>query len=202
MRGEVMTTTNAQAVLDALLARQSVPVPQLAEPGPTQAQIDAAFAVALRAPDHGPLLPWRFRLIRGAARRELSDLLVRATLARDPAAPPPLLERSRNTPLAAPLGIAVGVALQEHPKVPEVEQILSVGAAVMNLLNAFHAQGYGAVWLTGPNSFDPSVARALGFGAGQRHLGFVYVGTPQGRITLRERPAPPGYVSDWLRPEG
>lgn len=195
-------TVDARGVIDVLMARQSVPVPQLAAPGPSQAQIDAAFALALRAPDHGPLQPWRFRLIRGAARRELSELLVRATLARDPAAPAPLIERSRNTPLTAPLGIAVGVALQAHPKVPEVEQILSVGAAVMNLLNAFHAQGYGAVWLTGPNSFDPSVARALGFGDGWRHLGFVYVGTPQGSITLRERPAPAGYVSDWLRPEG
>ncbi|MFO1409965.1 MAG: nitroreductase [Steroidobacteraceae bacterium] len=193
---------DADAVLDVLMKRQSVPVPQLAAPGPSQAQIDAAFALALRAPDHGPLLPWRFRLIRGEARRELSELLVRATLARDPAAPAPLLERSRNTPLTAPLGIAVGAALQEHPKVPEIEQILAVGAAVMNLLNAFHAQGFGAVWLTGPNSFDPAVARALGYGPGYRHLGFVYVGTPQGRIALRERTAPAGYVSDWLRPEG
>lgn len=196
-----MTTLDTQAVLAALLTRQSVPVPQLGDPGPTQAQIDAALAVSLRAPDHGPLLPWRFRLIRGTARHELSELLVRATLARDPAAPPPLLERARNTPLAAPLGIAVGAALQPHPKVPEVEQVLAVGAAVMNLLNAFHAQGFGAIWLTGPNSFDPAVARALGFGAPLRHLGFVYVGSPQGNIALRERAAPAGYVSDWLRPE-
>ncbi|MCC7463304.1 MAG: nitroreductase [Gammaproteobacteria bacterium] len=201
MRGEAMTAADSQAVLDVLLARQSVPVPQLAAPGPGQAQIDAAFALALRAPDHGPLQPWRFRLIRGAARHELSDLLVRATLARDPAAPAPLVERTRSTPLNAPLSIAVGARLQEHPKVPEIEQIMAVGAAVMNLLNAFHAQGFGAIWLTGPNSFDPSVARALGFAAPLRHLGFVYIGTPQGKATLRERPGPAGYVSDWLRPE-
>ena len=197
-----MTAVNTQAALDALLTRQSVPVPQLAAPGPTQAQIDAACALALRAPDHGPLQPWRFRLIRGEARRELSELLVRATLARDPAAPPAQVERSRNTPLTAPLCIAIGAALQEHPKVPEVEQLLSVGAAVMNLLNAFHVQGYGAVWITGANSFDPSVARALGFAAPLRHLGFVYVGTPQGKAPLRQRVAPRGYVSEWLRPEG
>jgi nitroreductase len=70
------------------------------------------------------------------------------------------------------------------------------------VLTAFQAQGYGAIWLTGPNSYDPAVARALGFGPGQRHLGFVYVGTPQGRIVTRERPAPAGFVSDWLRAEG
>jgi nitroreductase len=202
MQADPMNEARHQDILDTLLGRQSVPVPQLGAPGPTQAQIDVAFEAVLRAPDHGPLQPWRFRLIRGEARRELSELLVRATLARDPAAPAPLLERSRNTPLTAPLGIAVGAALQEHPKVPEVEQLLAVGAAVMNLLNAFHAQGFGAIWLTGPNSYDPAVARALGFGAGQRHLGFVYVGTPQGRIVTRGRPPPAGFVRDWLRPEG
>jgi nitroreductase len=202
MRAESLSMADGQAVVDALLARQSVPVPQLSAPGPTQAQIDAALAAALRAPDHGQLLPWRFRLIRGEARRQLSDLLVRAALARDPQTPAPQLERFRNTPLTAPLGIAVGAALQQHRKVPEIEQLLSVGAAVMNLLNAFQAQGFGAIWLTGPNSYDPAVARALGFGPGMRHLGFVYVGTPQARAAARERSEPPGYVSDWLGPEG
>lgn len=197
MRGSV-----EQMVLDALLARQSVPVPQLGAPGPSQAEIDAALDAALRAPDHGQCQPWRFRLIRGEARRELSDLLVRAALARDPATPAQQLEKFRMTPLTAPLGIAVGAALKDHAKVPEVEQLLAVGAAVMNLLNVFHAQGYGAIWLTGPNSYDPAVARALGFGPGQRHLGFVYVGTRQGRIAARERPARAAFVSDWQGPEG
>ena len=60
---------------------------------------------------------------------------------------------------------------------PEIEQTLSVGAAVMNLLNALHAQGFGAVLLTGPNVYDPLVARALGYGADERLIGFMYVGT-------------------------
>jgi nitroreductase len=197
-----MTTSSTRNALDVLLSRQSVPAPQLGAPGPSPEQIDAALDAALRAPDHAQLQPWRFRLIRGAARQALSDLLVRATLARDPATPAQQLEKTRTTPLLAPLGIAVGAALKEHPKVPEIEQLLSVGAAVMNLLNAFHAQGYGAIWVTGPNSYDPAVARALGFGAGERHLGFVYVGTPQGRIAPRERPARAAFVSDWQGPKG
>ncbi len=39
----------------------------------------------------------------------------------------------------------------------------------MNLLNAFHAQGYGAIWLTGGNAYDPEIARALGL-RGRRAL--------------------------------
>jgi nitroreductase len=197
-----MSGFTREMFLEALLTRQSVPVPQLGPPGPSPVEVDAALDAALRAPDHGQCQPWRFRLIRGEARRELSELLVRAALARDPATPAQQLEKFRMTPLTAPLGIAVGAALKDHPKVPEIEQLLAVGAAVMNLLNVFHAQGYGAIWLTGPNSYDPAVARALGFGPGQRHLGFVYVGTRQGNIAARERPGRAGFVSDWQGPEG
>ena len=60
---------------------------------------------------------------------------------------------------------------------PELEQLLSTGAGVMNLLNAFHAQGYGAMWLTGGNAYDPEIAAALGFGSNESCLGFVYVGS-------------------------
>jgi nitroreductase len=47
----------------------------------------------------------------------------------------------------------------------------------MNLLNALHAQGFGAVMLTGPSVYDPAVAKALGYGADERLIAFVYVGT-------------------------
>jgi len=196
-----MASNSSRGLLDVLLARQSVPAAQLGEPGPSQAEIDMALDAALRAPDHGQVRPWRFRLIRGAARQQLSELLVGAALARDPATPAPQLEKFRNTPLAAPLGIAVGAAVTAHPKVPELEQLLSVGAAVMNLLDAFHAQGYGAIWLTGPNSYDPAVARALGFAPPRRFLGFVYVGTPAGPMAPRARPERSGFVSEWLQSE-
>ena len=73
--------------------------------------------------------------------------------------------------------IAVSARFRDNPKVPEIEQTISVGAAVMNLLNALHAQGFGAVMLTGPSAYDPTVAHALGYETDERLLGFVYVGT-------------------------
>jgi nitroreductase len=184
--------------LDALLTRRSVPALQLREPGPSQAQIDAAIAAALRAPDHGNLKPWRCVLIRGAARERLSELLVRRLQQREPATPAPKVEKARNQPLAAPLVIAVGARIVAEHKVPEVEQLLSTGAATMNLLNAFHAQGFAAIWLTGGNAYDPHVARALGFAENERCLGFVYVGSGQGgqgAITAPMRPD--AHVRDW-----
>jgi nitroreductase len=163
--------------LDALLTRHSVPALQLHEPGPSQPQIDAAIAAALRAPDHGNLKPWRCVLIRGAARARLSELLVRRMQQREPATPLPKLEKVRNQSLTAPLVIAIGARVQRDHKVPELEQLLSSGAATMNLLNAFHIQGFAAIWLTGGNAYDPQVVQALGFGADERCLGFIYVGS-------------------------
>ena len=192
------SNTGAADSIDALLSRRSVPALQLREPGPSREQIDAAIDAALRAPDHGGLKPWRFVLIQGAARARLSELFVRQLQQREPATPPGKLEKARTMPLTAPLVIAVGAHLRHHHKVPELEQLLATGAGVMNLLNAFHAQGYGAIWLTGGNAYDPQIAAALGFEAQERCLGFVYVGTrPPGDNSLPRRPERVAFVRDW-----
>src|SRR6185437_3102019 len=186
-------------LLETLLTRRSVPALLLGEPGPNPAQVDAALEAAARAPDHGALRPWRFVLIREAlARARLSELFVRRMLERDPHTPPHKLDKARNMPLTAPLVIALAAHVQREHKIPELEQLLATGAAVMNLLNAFHAQGFGAIWLTGSNGYAPEIAAQLGFGAGERSLGFLYVGTVQG--ALRDgprRPEPADMAREW-----
>ncbi|MBF3727460.1 nitroreductase family protein, partial [Burkholderia pseudomallei] len=54
----------------------------LTEPAPGPRELDAIFDAALRAPDHGNLRPWRFVVIRGAARHAFGDLLVELADAR------------------------------------------------------------------------------------------------------------------------
>jgi len=184
--------------IEVLLSRHSVPALQLSAPGPSQQQIDTAIDAALRAPDHGGLTPWRFVLIRGAARERLSELFVRRLQQREPATPAGKLDKARRMPLAAPLVIAVGAHLRADHKVPELEQLLATAAGVMNLLNAFHAQGYGAIWLTGGNAYDPQIAAALGFQAQERPLGFVYVGSmAAAQIPVARRPERTAFVRDW-----
>ena len=181
--------------LDTLLSRVSVSA--LAEPAPSGAVLERILQAGLCAPDHGRLAPWRFVLIRGAARVAFADVIEAALRARDPDAPAPLIDKQRGKFLRAPLTIALGAGIREGHKVPVAEQVLAVGAGAMNLLNAAHALGFGAIWVSGANAADPAVARALGLAPPDRLLGFLFVGTPARGIAAPARPALAAHVTEW-----
>ena len=194
-----METTNPGVSADALnvlMTRQSHW--PLAEPAPDDAQLRQIFDAALRAPDHGALRPSRFVLIRGDARLKLGELLVDLACARAPGEPRSAHEHRGRRALAAPVVIALVVSLTRETKVPEVEQLLSAGAAAMNMLNAIHALGFGGFWATGPDSYEQQMHRALGLTEHDRLLGFLFVGTPAVGVRAVERPSSDRYVTEWL----
>ncbi len=115
--------------------------------------------------------PWRFVVIAGAARAAYAEIAVAALQARDPDAPASEAERMRGKLLAPPLIVALGVHITPNHKIPEIEQMMAVAAAAMNMLNAAHALGFGGKWITGPNAYDPAVAAALGLAAPDRLRG-------------------------------
>ena len=84
--------------------------------------------------------------------------------------------------------------------VPELEQLLSVGAATMNLLNAIHALGYGGFCATGADAYEPALHAALGFQPSERLLGFLFVGTPKSPGQRASRPERAAHVREWTPP--
>ena len=188
-------------MLDLLLARQSSGA--LADPPPQGIELDLILEAGLRAPDHGRLRPWRFVLIRDGARAEFGECLAAAIKARDRAAPPSLLDRYRNWASRTPLLIAVGTRIRPGHPVPEIEQLLSAGAAAMNMLNAIHLLGYAGIWVTGANAYDARVNEALGFRAPSRLVGFLAVGTSAGApdtTTATPRPERSAHIFEWNGP--
>ena len=184
----------ATDALDLLLTRQSVGL--LEEPAPQGAELDLILEAGLRAPDHGRLRPWRFVLIRGEARLAWGERLADAARLRDPVTAAALGERLRAWVRRTPLIIAVGAEIRGNHKIPEIEQILSVGAAAMNMLNAIHMLGYGGMWVTGANAYDPRVNAWLGFEPPNRLIGFLAVGTPKMAPRV-ERPEREQHVREW-----
>ena len=170
------------------LNRSSTPAKALVEPAPDDAQLHTILKTALSAPDHGRLHPYRFISIRGKARRRLSEIFGQATLDRDPGVDPAYLAKQKDKPLRSPLIVVVVASLIQSPKIPEIEQMLSAGAAAHNVLLAANALGFGSIWLTGANAYDAYVCSELGLGENERIIGFIYIGTPA--IDLPPRPIP------------
>ncbi len=178
-----------------LLSRASASL--LRDPAPACEDLDTILAAGLRAPDHGKLRPWRFIVIEGTARTAYADIAVAALRARDPDAPASEAERMRGKLLAPPLIVALGVHITPSPKIPEIEQMMAVAAAAMNMLNAAYALGFGGKWVTGPNAYDPAIAAALGLAAPDRLAGFLYLGTPAEPPPPVKRPLVADYRTDW-----
>ena len=186
------------SVTDVLLDRVSIS--SLQDPAPDGPVLERILEAALRAPDHGRLAPWRYVLIRGEARTALAGIVAGALQARDPGATPPMIEKQRGKFLRAPLVIGLGAHLRPEHKIPQIEQMMSVAAGAMNLLNAIHAEGFGAIWVTGANAYDPQVQSALGFELPHTLAGFLFVGTPvEPAVTVR-RPPLAEHVTEWTGP--
>ena len=184
-----------ERVINTLLTRASVKV--VGEPGPSDADLRLIFAAAMRAPDHGKLRPWRFFVIRGEARQQLSYLFVAAVKRREPGASEAQVAKERDKPLHAPMMIALVTKTVTGHKVPPIEQALSTGAAAMNILNAIHELGFGARWVTGDNCYDPEFKRDFGLAGTDQLLGFIHVGTPLENKQVMERPDPEQFVVEW-----
>jgi nitroreductase len=185
----------AFGLIETLLSRASVKA--LGEPGPSDDQLRTIFEAAVRAPDHGKLRPWHFFVVRGEARERLSELFVEGVKRREPGASEAQIEKEREKPLRAPVTIAVAARITPGHKIPEIEQMLSAGAAAMNVLNAVHALGFAAKWVTGANCYDPEFGRAFGLDPADRLVGFIHVGTAMEKGPAVERPDPAGFVSEW-----
>jgi len=180
-----------------LRRRRSVPSRLLAPPGPDDDQLIAMLTQAVRVPDHGKLVPWRFLRIAGDARHALGDLLAERARERDPAVAEAVVEKDRQRFAHAPVVIAViGRPVHGH-KVPVQEQLLSGGAVCFSLLLAAQALGFGAQWLTGWAAYDDAITARLGLGAGELVLGFIHIGTATEDVPERLRPDPRELLGEW-----
>jgi len=182
--------------LTAILTRTSSP--RVTDEVPGETEIENILKAALRAPDHALLRPWRFLIIRGDARASLADAFVKAQLGDEPDLTEGAITKVRSKPLRAPLIIVVVARITEHPSVPEVEQIVSAGAAAQNMLIAAHAQSIGAMWRTGAMAYHPVVHRELGLGPNERIVGYLYLGK---NANVKQRSIPAldinHFVEEW-----
>lgn len=161
--------------LDTIRSRASAL--RLSEPAPSRAQLETILAAGLNAPDHGRLRPWRYLVLQGAGRDVLGRAMAALKQRQLPDTSAETLEAIRLKAWRAPVIIVAAAHLARgQKKVPEIEQLLSVGAAVENMILAAHALGIGTMWKTGDPAYDAEVSRSLGFAPDDRIVAFLYLG--------------------------
>lgn len=183
--------------LAGLDARRSVPPKQLGEPGPDHPTLLRMLESAVRVPDHGKRVPFRFIDFRGEARHAFGERLAARSRERDPGASEAVIEKDRLRFSHAPLVVAVIARLGPDEKIPESERFSTASCVCFALLQAAQALGYGAIWLTGWLAYDDQVASWLGLGEHERVAGFIHIGTPKLDAPERERPDPRELLSGW-----
>ena len=175
--------------LDLLKTRRSVKPVEMSGPGPAANEIDALLTIASRVPDHGKLTPWRFVVFEGDARLKAGEIIASVFKGKYPDATAEQLAFERARLARAPLVVAVVSRAAPHVKIPEWEQVLSAGAAAMNLVTAAHALGFAANWITEWYAYDRTVLDALGLSANEKIAGFVHIG--RAAKPPEDRPRPP-----------
>lgn len=189
--------TMKKDLLSFLSNHQSIPAAQLIDPAPNEQQLDAILQAGMSVPDHGNLEPFRFLIIQGDARIELSKVFEQA--ARNRNLDEESILKQKSKPLRSPMIICVIVKLIQSPKIPEVEQILCAGCAAQHIQLACSGLGFGSIWLTGENCYEQSIYQALGLQIEERLIGYIYVGSLKAPVDRKTRKSAQSITQNWTK---
>lgn len=159
--------------------RNRVSQPVLIAPAPTGDEWISILNAASRAADHGKLKPWRFRIYEGEGRAKLGQVYWHHALSEVSSMPENKEEAFIKKAFRAPTILLVYAHIQEHPKVPAIEQVMAVSAAAQQVLLGLNALGYGAMWRSGPACFTQKTKELLALEETDQIVGLIYVGTPK-----------------------
>lgn len=184
--------------LTLIASRHNVSPRRLVDPAPSEEQLQRLLVAAAAAPDHGEITPWRFIRVPVDRRHRLADAFAQALLDRDSAASAAQLEAAREKAHRAPLLLLAIARLGPcEPDTPMLERMVSMGAAIQNLVLAAHAMGFGTGLTSGQAMRSPRLASLCALGAGETPVCCINIGSVSRHKPLtRARPAPAQFFSE------
>lgn len=164
----------------------------------TPGQLHELLSLAAAAPDHGLLTPWRFIVVPADQRHRLAEVFALALIDRDPSATLEQIESAREKAHRAPLlMVAIACLGPREPDTPPLERMVSMGAAIQNLLLGAHAMGFGAGLTSGQAMASKRLSELCGLAPGEVPVCCVNIGTVSKRKPgTRVRPLPSSFVSE------
>jgi nitroreductase len=186
-------------IIEFLRNRRSVVAANLTEPGPNEDELNTIIEIGLRVPDHSRCGPWRIQIIRKEGQAKLGELYADLFAKEDEEPTKEKIVYWRQRPQSAPILLAITCYpnAEKMHKIPLWEQILSGGAMCQNILNASHAMGYSAQWLSEWPAYHKDVKKFLGHKEDIEIYGFMFIGTASEPPKERKRIGAEDVVSEW-----
>lgn len=166
-------------ILDIIKKRRTVKPDKYSGETVSKEKIEKLLEAAHWAPTHGFTEPWSFVVFEGASKDALTEQLI-AWDANDAGENEIRAQKTRERFAPATHIIAIGMKRGENPKIPVIEELLSVGMAVQNMWLAATELGLGAYWSTGAIAFDDRLKAYMGLGEHDQPLGLFFVGDFKG----------------------
>ena len=186
----------APDLLALVSSRQNISPRRLEDPSPSTAQIEQIFSAAAAAPDHGLLNPWRFICIGKDQRPELANAFVLALLERDSGATQEQLEAAGEKAFRSPfLALAVSRLGPESAGIRPIEQVISLGCAIQNVLLAAHGLGFGSGLSSGRAMTSSALRSLFGIAANEEAACFIAIGSVSKHKPIRLRPDSTSFLS-------
>lgn len=195
--------TNAYSGIDSctaferlIVARQHVSPARLGLPAPDASALERIFSAAAAAPDHARLTPWRFVLIPHDKRRLLAEAFTLALMVLDPKASADQIAMAEEKAYRAPLlMLCIGKLGPCEPPIPPLERMISMGAAIQNMLLAARAMGFDSSITSGRAIVSQHIRELFALLDGEEAICFLNFGTTSTRRLHRVRPVPSAFVS-------
>lgn len=117
-------------------------------------ELQSILSCALTAPDHKRLRPWRYIVCHPEHKEVLTWLIVSSLPETSADLRENQVEQVRRKLGFAPHIVICLLEFNRSCTVPEVEQVLSAGAAIQNMIIAAEGQGHKCYWKTGEWAYN------------------------------------------------
>ncbi len=173
---------DAAALCDLIRHRRSLKPKDFSDEPIARETIEQLLASAHWAPTHGNTEPWHFVVFSGEGLRTFGEQHAELYRQHTPADQfkQNKYDKMRETPLRCSHLIVICLRRGELEKIPEIEEVEAVAAAVQNLHLTATALGIGGYWSSGGMTYHPALRDWLGLREQDRVLGFFMLGHLKG----------------------
>ena len=165
--------------------------------------VESLIEAATWAPNHYFTEPWKFIVVEGEARKQLSEIMKKwaAAKADDPDSPEAQkrIMKVGAKPLLAPtIVIAVLSRDLDNKKAIYTEDVCAVAAAIQNMLLEAHSKDIGAIWKSGPAYQAEPVKDFFRLRQDEEILGAVFLGESDMRKDVKVNRIPHKEKTEWI----